>query len=190
MNRLSLLIPLTALACAHKPAEAPAPAPAPVAQTPAPSPSPTLASATLQCTSDSDCPGDQLCASGTCADASAIVNACGELRVHFAFDSATIADEDRGPLERVARCLRSHQRVGLSIEGNADDRGTEEYNLALGDRRAQAVAAYLEKLGLSRAQLQTISYGEAKPVCTAQTEACRAQNRRAAVLPKSTRPQG
>ena len=178
MNRLSLLIPLTALACAHKPAEAPQPAPAPVAQTPAPSPSPTLASTSLQCTSDSDCPGDQLCASGTCADASAIVNACGELRVHFAFDSASIADEDRGPLERVARCLRSHQRVGLSIEGNADDRGTEEYNLALGDRRANATKDYLASLGVDPAKLKTISYGKERPFATAHDEAAWAQNRR------------
>ncbi|MFO0724050.1 MAG: OmpA family protein [Myxococcota bacterium] len=186
MSKLVQLLPLAALAvaCAHKPPEATPEKEAPVAaQTPSPSPTPATV-ASLQCVSDADCKGDMLCASGTCTDASALINACGEVRVHFAFDSATIAETDFAPLERVARCLRSHQKVGISIEGNADDRGTEEYNLALGDRRANAVAGYLEKLGLSRTQLQTISYGEARPICTDETEACWSQNRRAAVVPK------
>jgi peptidoglycan-associated lipoprotein len=65
------------------------------------------------------------------------------------------------------------------IEGNCDERGTAEYNLALGDRRAESAMAYLEANGIPRERLSTISYGKERPVCTENTEECKTQNRRA-----------
>ena len=74
------------------------------------------------------------------------------------------------------------QALKVTVEGNADERGTEEYNLALGQRRATVVEQYLEALGVrAEVQLKTISYGYERPVCTAHNEACYAKNRRAAV---------
>jgi peptidoglycan-associated lipoprotein len=67
----------------------------------------------------------------------------------------------------------------VTIQGNADERGTEEYNMALGDRRATTVAHYLESLGASAAQLKTVSYGKENPLCTEHDEECWAKNRRA-----------
>ena len=72
----------------------------------------------------------------------------------------------------------------VTIEGNADERGTDEYNLALGDQRATSVARYLKALGASPTQLKTVSYGKEKPLCTEHDEECWAKNRRAAVKSK------
>jgi peptidoglycan-associated lipoprotein len=99
--------------------------------------------------------------------------------VHFALNSSEIESSDRGSLERSARCLKGDHALHVTVEGNADERGTEEYNLALGDRRATAVAKYLEALGASNAQLRTVSYGKEKPLCTEHDEDCWAKNRRA-----------
>jgi peptidoglycan-associated lipoprotein len=108
---------------------------------------------------------------------------CDEVKVHFAFNSTEIEPQDKPKLEKAASCVKGHRNVKLTIEGNADERGTEEYNLALGEQRAQSVARYLELLGASRDALKTVSYGETNPVCTTQDEACWSQNRRAAVKP-------
>ncbi len=119
-------------------------------------------------------------ASGTGA-----ANACETIRVHFDLDSAEIRATDRPLLEQSATCLRGDRALHVVIEGNADERGTEEYNVALGDRRAQSVARYLEKLGASPPQLKTVSYGKNNPECTEHDEACWAKNRRSAVKPSN-----
>ncbi len=108
---------------------------------------------------------------------------CNAVRVHFALDSTDIADGDKGLLERSAQCLKQDKKLHVTIEGNADERGTEEYNLALGDKRAQAVSQYLERLGASGQQIKTVSYGKEQPECTEHNENCWSQNRRAAVKP-------
>jgi peptidoglycan-associated lipoprotein len=108
---------------------------------------------------------------------------CG-VRVHFQYDSSEIALRDRPQLERAARCLTDDSHLKVTIEGNADERGTEEYNLALGDRRANAVAMYLASLGASVEQLKTVSYGKENPVCNEHQESCWMKNRRAAVRPR------
>jgi peptidoglycan-associated lipoprotein len=110
---------------------------------------------------------------------------CGPIKVHFNFNSDEIDTTDRAPLERSADCLKSNRGMRVVIEGNADERGTEEYNLALGDRRAVSVARYLESLGASKAQLKTVSYGKERPECTEHDESCWSKNRRAAIEPKS-----
>jgi peptidoglycan-associated lipoprotein len=135
------------------------------------------------CTTDTDCGEGKLCLNQTCVDINEHLDACGIARVHFALDSSEIAEPDRPLLERAARCLRASRVMHFTIEGNADERGTEEYNVALGDRRAQSVAHYLEKLGATADQLKTVSYGKENPMCQEHDEACWAKNRRAAVKP-------
>src|SRR5262249_5169303 len=109
---------------------------------------------------------------------------CDAIRVHFAFDSAAIEESERAMLARAGDCLEADAKLHVVIEGNADERGTVEYNIALGQRRADAVSSYLERLGVTPLQLRTISYGKERPLCTDHNEACWAQNRRAAVKPQ------
>jgi len=104
---------------------------------------------------------------------------CGAVSVHFELDSAEINESAKNSLVRTARCLRDNQRLFVRIEGNADERGTEEYNLALGDRRAQAVVRYLKMMGAGEPQLKTVSFGKSNPLCNDHDESCWQQNRRA-----------
>jgi peptidoglycan-associated lipoprotein len=121
----------------------------------------------------------------TSTDTSTDKSDCGMIRVHFELDSSQVQEADKPLLERAAVCLKQDKKLGVTIEGNADERGTEEYNLALGDKRAQAVARYLEALGTSGQQLKTVSYGKEQPECTEHDESCWSKNRRAAVKPTS-----
>jgi peptidoglycan-associated lipoprotein len=89
-----------------------------------------------------------------------------------------VGDKDRGTLQRQAAWLQKYPQVRVTVQGNCDERGTREYNLALGARRANAVKEYLVSLGVSSARVDTISYGKERPVCTESTEECWAQNRR------------
>ncbi len=140
--------------------------------------------ARASCTTDADCGAKQLCIRQRCVDVTADLAECAMLRVHFALNSSEIDSGDKSSLERSARCLRADHALHVTIEGNADERGTEEYNLALGDRRATAVAKWLESLGASASQVKTVSYGKENPLCTEHDEACWLQNRRASVKPK------
>ncbi|MFZ0430235.1 MAG: peptidoglycan-associated lipoprotein Pal [Acidobacteriota bacterium] len=99
--------------------------------------------------------------------------------VFFAYDSADLSPQARATLEQDSRVFRQYPDATIIIEGHCDERGTEEYNLALGDRRAQAAKDYLVQLGVSASRMQTISYGEEKPFATGSNEAAWAQNRRA-----------
>jgi peptidoglycan-associated lipoprotein len=98
--------------------------------------------------------------------------------VHFDYNEYVVLDADKGLLKKQADWLAKYPEVKVLIEGHADERGTREYNLALGARRANAVKEYLVSLGLSAARVETISYGKEKPVCSESTESCWAQNRR------------
>ena len=98
--------------------------------------------------------------------------------VHFAYNKSDVQDEDRGTLQRQAAWLQKFPQIRVTVQGNCDERGTREYNLALGARRANAVKEYLVSLGVSGARVDTISYGKERPVCTESTEDCWAQNRR------------
>ncbi|MBI4401251.1 MAG: OmpA family protein [Nitrospirae bacterium] len=99
--------------------------------------------------------------------------------VYFDYDRYAIRDEAKGELAAVARQLKEDNSRKLLIEGHCDDRGTVDYNMVLGERRAQAVKRYLEGLGVPSSQVETISYGKDKPVCTDHSEDCRQKNRRA-----------
>ncbi len=98
--------------------------------------------------------------------------------VHFAYNEYNIEDNDKATLQRQATWLQKYPSVRVTVEGDCDERGTREYNLALGARRANAVKEYLVSLGVSSGRVETISYGKEHPICTASTEDCWAQNRR------------
>lgn len=98
--------------------------------------------------------------------------------VYFNYDESSLSDDARSKLARNADLLKTTQLL-VTIEGHADERGTNEYNLALGDRRANAVRDYLTSLGVDAGRLRTLSYGEERPVCTETDESCWSQNRRA-----------
>ena len=98
--------------------------------------------------------------------------------VHFALNQYNIEDSDKAVLGRQAAWLSKYPAVRVTVEGHADERGTREYNLALGARRANAVKEYLVSQGVSTARVETISYGKERPICTDSNEACWAQNRR------------
>ena len=99
-------------------------------------------------------------------------------RVFFAFDSSALDSEARTTLERQAFFLRKYPSTSVTVEGHCDERGTREYNLALGERRASAVKDYLVSLGIDPSRLSTISYGKERPVNPASTEQAWAENRR------------
>jgi len=98
--------------------------------------------------------------------------------IYFDYDEYQIQPDARPILEAVSSWLLKNSSAKISVEGNCDERGTNEYNLALGDRRAKAVRDYLIALGIAPDRIQTISYGEEKPVCMEQAEQCWAKNRR------------
>ncbi|HVN71624.1 MAG TPA: peptidoglycan-associated lipoprotein Pal [Desulfomonilia bacterium] len=99
--------------------------------------------------------------------------------IYFEFDSFELTPEARKALANKATFLNSHPRIKTRIEGNCDERGTEEYNLALGERRAKAVQDYLVFLGISADRISTVSYGEERPVDPGHNETAWAKNRRA-----------
>lgn len=99
-------------------------------------------------------------------------------RVFFDFDSSALDGEARTTLERQAFFLRKYPSTSVTIEGHCDERGTREYNLALGERRASATRDYLVSLGIDPSRLNTISYGKERPVNPASTQQAWAENRR------------
>jgi peptidoglycan-associated lipoprotein len=99
--------------------------------------------------------------------------------VYFDFDSYVIKDEFKPTIDVFARLLSTNKSQKLIVEGHADERGGREYNLALGQKRAEAVAKSLAVLGAGDAQVEAVSFGEERPVDTAKTEAAWAKNRRA-----------
>ena len=98
--------------------------------------------------------------------------------IHFAFDEYAIRPEYARILNENATWLKANERNLVLIEGHADERGTVEYNLALGERRAKAAYDYLVSLGVAPDRLKTVSYGKEVPLCQQSTEDCWARNRR------------
>ncbi len=138
---------------------APAPAPAPLAAAPAPAP-PAPAPAEEYKINDALKP------------------------VYFAFDSSAIRSGDAKTLDASAAWLKAHPDQLALIEGHCDERGTNEYNLALGERRAKAAMGYLVSRGIEAGRITMISYGKERPVCTEHDEACWSKNRRDNFLTK------
>lgn len=167
MNRLIIAVTLSsALALGACKKEPPVTAPPPpqdtVAPTPAPTPTPTAPQ-----------PGSQSHFSSAMAGADTI---------YFDTDRYDIDSEDAAALRRQAEYLLQYTNARASVEGHADERGTRDYNLALGERRANAAKNYLVSLGVPEGRLRTVSYGEERPVATASNEAAWARNRRAVTV--------
>jgi len=149
------------------PAPAPAPPPA-VAAAPAPAPAPEPSAAPAQRPEPKS------------------FEATSELKtIHFDFDKSDIRPGDAAILDANARWLNGNPKHLALIEGHCDERGTNEYNMALGERRARATVNYLVSRGVQASRLSTISYGEERPLCTDHDEACWSQNRRAQFLVKA-----
>ena len=103
-------------------------------------------------------------------------------RIFFGFDSYSVDDEARRVLDAQADWLARNPTVNVTIEGHADERGTREYNLALGDRRANAARNYLQSRGVSAGRMQVISWGKERPAVEGSNESAWAQNRRAVTV--------
>lgn len=99
--------------------------------------------------------------------------------IYFDFDQYDLKPDARERLATNADFMKSNPQFTFTIEGHCDERGTTEYNIALGDRRAHSALRFLEQLGVERARLRTVSYGEERPVCRESNEGCWSRNRRA-----------
>lgn len=99
-------------------------------------------------------------------------------RVFFAYDRYDLDSEAQDALERQAAWMNKYPQVTVIVEGHCDERGTREYNLALGERRANAVKEYLVSLGVNPGRVETISYGKERPIALSHTESSWSQNRR------------
>lgn len=98
--------------------------------------------------------------------------------IHFGYNTYNIEPQDGSVLKQNASWLQSNPRTRVQVEGHCDERGSEEYNIALGAKRAQAAKDYLETLGVEGSRMSTISYGKELPMCTDHDESCWQQNRR------------
>jgi peptidoglycan-associated lipoprotein len=148
--------------------------PRPVAVDTTPPPAPKA-----ECVADGDCGPGKGCQAGRCV-AAAVDPACADaaaFTVHFAFDRADVTAGDGATLQRLAACLQRFPARRVQVDGHCDDRGTTQYNLALGKKRAEAVKKYLADLGAGA--VDTNTYGEEQPLCREATEDCWARNRRA-----------
>jgi peptidoglycan-associated lipoprotein len=96
----------------------------------------------------------------------------------FDYDAAALRDDARGNLAKDSSWLKKYPSVRVLLEGHCDDRGTEAYNLALGERRAQAAREYLVSMGVPEDRIRTVSYGKERPFCQADNESCWQENRR------------
>ncbi len=136
------------------------------------------------CGDDGDCGDRQLCLSAACVEIKPGLPECAEIQVHFNTDSAEIREADKPAVLRLARCLKADQAMKLAVVGAADERGSAQHNLELGEERAMAVAKILQQTGVSRQQLSIASYGENRPLCLESDRDCWAQNRQASLVPR------
>lgn len=176
MNRLALVAALAfgvALpGCGRKaPPPAPPGPPPVVPATPPPAPTPQRAPEVVPQLDEYDrlleTASDQIDRMGLLAD------------IHFDYNSADLRDQDRQALAQNGDVLKRFDFLKVTVEGHCDERGSVEYNLALGEKRARAAFDYLVSLGVSPERLKSVSYGKEIPVCSESTEACWARNRRA-----------
>jgi peptidoglycan-associated lipoprotein len=144
-----------------------------------PRPAPVAAAPKPECVADGECGSGKGCQAGKCV--STIEPACVDaaaFTVHFGFDQASIAGESAAALQKLAACLAKAPARRVQVDGHCDDRGTTQYNLALGKKRAESVKKYLSDLGVA-GTVETNTFGKEQPVCREATESCWATNRRA-----------
>jgi len=108
----------------------------------------------------------------------------GLQRIHFDFDKSNIKAEYEPVLKSNAGWIQDHKDAKVTVEGHCDERGSTEYNIALGDRRANSAKGYMKNLGVTADRLNTVSYGKERPICTQHEESCWWQNRRAEFIAK------
>jgi len=118
----------------------------------------------------------------TVTDDGILVNAVSSDRVFFDYDSAALRPDAQATLSEIGAWLVNHPDKNVTIEGHCDERGTREYNLALGERRATSVANYLAAAGVELSRMQTVSYGKERPAQDGSDESSWAQNRRAVFI--------
>lgn len=99
--------------------------------------------------------------------------------IHFDFDKYNVKSEDAGTMKNNAALIQGAAGKAVVVEGHCDERGSTEYNIALGDRRAKSAKGYLQNIGVGGDRMSTISYGEERPTCAQHNEGCWSQNRRA-----------
>jgi peptidoglycan-associated lipoprotein len=109
-------------------------------------------------------------------------NILSKRSIYYDFDKSNIKDEYRPLVEAHAGYLTDHRSTRVTIQGNCDERGSREYNLALGQRRADGVKKAMSLLGDAPSQIETVSFGKEKPKCTEQNESCWSQNRRSDIV--------
>jgi len=133
----------------------------------------------ISCTDDAFCPEGQRCIDGRCA-----IVPCTPQPIYFDFNEYVIRLDQEQAVADNAACLKQRTSERFVAEGHCDERGSDEYNLALGQRRAATVVRQYQTLGADRAKLNVISYGEEKPVCGEARESCWSLNRRVETNPK------
>jgi len=178
----------TGLAC-KKPEPMQAPAPIPVKQGPSQSELDAKAAADRKAAEDAKRRQAELEAAQKAEEAkrlaaekdAALKRAAAEALkdIHFDYDKSEIKAEDRAQLQKISEFMKAYPALKIEIQGHCDERGTNEYNLALGNRRASATMHYLMALGSPEQKFTLISFGKEKPLCTEGNEACWSKNRRA-----------
>jgi len=149
-----------------------------------------------ECSVDTDCGMGVPCVSGQCqrsttgvsADCRPMAGRSGEIiaieTIAFEFDQHDLTAAGRSSLDKAAECMQKSPQVQVVLEGHCDDRGTQEYNLALGEKRANTVLKYLSNLGVNVSRMKTRSKGENEPVCRETADSCWTQNRRVEFIQK------
>ena len=183
-------VAMLAAGCAKKKVTAaPPPPPATTAATPAavtsrPAAAPARAAATPQPTPSATAPTTRYPSAATRARIDELLAKIED--AYFDYDKSTLRPDALNALQadstELRDILKDYPDYKLTIEGHCDERGSDEYNLALGDRRAQAAKDYLVQVGIPSSQLNLVSYGKMKPVCTEHDEACWQKNRRIHIL--------
>lgn len=164
---VALAVALALAACGKpKPAVPQPPPPAPATPPPAPAPPPREVPQVNEYDRLKAMAADEIDRMGLLAE------------IHFDYDRSDIREGDRAILSKNAEVLKKFDFLRVTVEGHCDERGSVEYNLALGDRRAKAAFDYLVSLGVPAARLKTVSYGKEVPLCQEHNEDCWARNRR------------
>ena len=132
----------------------------------------------IECEDDAGCGGSgRTCVNNRC-QAAPVTTTCEIERVHFDFDQYYLTEEAKSTLQRDYTCLQGQTYGKIIVEGHCDERGSTEYNMALGQRRAKSIKDFLVRLGLAKKKLDMISYGEERPLSSGHDEGSWAQNRR------------
>jgi peptidoglycan-associated lipoprotein len=179
LSALLLLVFSLLVVTSCRPPKTPPPEPQPVTETRAPEPQPAEPVPSPEREFEAPAPEPDVL-SEDLEEATRQAHARGWLRdAFFAYDASTLDADAQAALQQSATWLREHPEFQILVEGHCDERGTEQYNLALGDRRAETAVAYLASLGVDRSRIRTVSYGEERPFEEGATEEAWAQNRRA-----------